>query len=157
MVGTCARTPAPTISPMGGVLFHLVRLQIAVEVEGVVAALAPDTADADAAKGRREITNEKTVHPDCSRSRRETETIRLSLVRRKNHRRESVLRRGGEFDRFRFTVKRLKGKDRPETFTWDDLGFVVARLNRRGFEREPVALHPPAAVDERAPRLERTL
>src|ERR1035437_4792476 len=127
------------------------------EVEGVVAALAPDTADADAAKGRREITNEKTVHPDCSRSRRETETIRLSLVRRKNHRRESVLRRVGEFDRFRFTVKGLKGQDRTEDFTLDDLGAVVSRRNQRGFEPEPVVLQPLAAVDERVPRLERTL
>ena len=46
-----------------GALEDLEGLQVAVEVEGVVAALAADAGDADAAERRREVADEERVDP----------------------------------------------------------------------------------------------
>ena len=43
---------------------HLVGLEVAVEVEGVVAALAADAADPGAAEGRGEVAHQEAVDPD---------------------------------------------------------------------------------------------
>src|SRR5271155_4208958 len=96
MVGTCASTAAPTISPMGRPLLHLVRLDLAVEVEGVVAALAADAADARAAEGRREVTDQEAVDPEGAGADGGAETIGPGLVAGEDHRREPVGRRVGE-------------------------------------------------------------
>src|SRR5262245_63373793 len=69
MVVTCASRPAPTISPMvppaagrgDGVL------DVAVEVEAPVAALAADARLAGAAERRLEVADEEAVDPDGAR------------------------------------------------------------------------------------------
>src|SRR3712207_9156304 len=69
MVGTCASSPAPTISPtvVPPLRCEDAVLDVAVEVEAPGAALAPDAAAAVAAERRREVTDEEAVHPHRAR------------------------------------------------------------------------------------------
>src|SRR5580693_6229746 len=92
MVGTCAKRPAPTISPIGGLLFYLIRLEITVEVERVVAAFSAYSADAGAPKGGGEVAHQKAVDPDRPCSHVLAESISSFLVLCKDHGRQSVRR-----------------------------------------------------------------
>src|SRR5262245_33697458 len=69
MVGTCASSPAPTISPMGPppLRCHDGVLQVAVEVESQVAPFAADARPAGAAERRLEVADEEAVDPDGAR------------------------------------------------------------------------------------------
>src|SRR5580698_5510741 len=108
MVGTCARSPAPTISPMGGPFFDLERFQIRIKVERVVAALAADAADPGAAEGRGEIAHEKAVHPDRPGAKQCAQSLGPGLARGVDDGRQTVGRRVGEFGGLGLVAKALE-------------------------------------------------
>src|SRR5580658_8753216 len=131
MVGTWARNPAPTISPIGRVLFDLVRLQVAVEVQGVVATLSTDATDARAAEGRREVADQEAVDPYRAGAHGQSESVGLTLVGGKDHGREAVSRGVRQRDRFVFSFKGLNGEDGTEDFILNYLGVIGPRLDQR--------------------------
>ena len=65
-------------------------LQVAVEVEGVVAALAADAGDADAAERRREVADEERVDPHDPAAHGPADPLGPLLRRRVDDRREPV-------------------------------------------------------------------
>src|ERR1700689_2182762 len=138
MVGTCARSPAPTISPMGGPFFDLERLQIRIEIQRVVAALAADTADTGATKRCGEVAHQKTVDPDGARAQQRPHPFGARLVRGVEDRREPVGRGVGEFGGFRVIAETLDRQHWSEDLSLDDLGVIGPRLDQRRLVPEAV-------------------
>src|SRR3984957_7253572 len=138
MVGTCARSPAPTISPMGGPFFDLERLQIRIEIERVVAALAADAADAGAAEGCGEVAHQEAVDPDGAGAQQRPHPLGARLVRGVEDRREPVGRGVGEFGGLRLVAETLDRQHRTEDLSLDDLGVVGLGLDERRLVPEAV-------------------
>src|ERR1700691_822566 len=138
IVGTCARSPAPTISPMGVPFFDLERLQIRIEIECVVAALSADTADTSATEGRGEVAHQKAVHPDGARAQQRPHPLGTRSVRGVEDRRETVGRGVGKFGGFSVVAETLDRQDRSEDLSLHDLRVIGLRLDQRRLVPEAV-------------------
>ncbi len=143
---------------MGGLLLHLVGLEVTVEVEGVVAALAPDPADSGAAEGRGEVAHQESSSPrPCPRARPRPKRSAFFWSVGEDHGRESVGGGVGQRDRFVLTREGLEGQHRSEDLVLDDLGVVGSRLDECRLVPEAVRRGALAAEDERVARRERAL
>src|SRR5580704_10409669 len=157
MVGTCARSPAPTISPMGGPFFDLQRLQIRIEIECVVATLAADAADPGAAERSREVAHQEAVHPDRAGAQQCAEPLGPRLARGIDDGRQAVGRRVGEFGGLGLIAEALERQHGAEDLALDDLGVVRLRLDQRRLVPEAVLLQRRAPEDDGVTVLSRAL
>ena len=81
-------------------LLDLQGLEVGVEVERVVAALAADAGDADAAERRRQVADQERVRPDRARPHQAPDPVRALLARRVDDPGQAVAGRVRERDRF---------------------------------------------------------
>ena len=106
-------------------------LQLGVEVERVVAALAADAADPHAAERRGQVADEEGVDPDRPGADRAADPLGALGRAGADDRREPVGRRVGELDRLVLGGEGLPGEDRAEDLALDDLGVVGRGLDQR--------------------------
>ncbi len=134
-----------------GVLEDLQGLEVAVEVERVLAALAADAGDPDAAERCREVADEERVHPHDPGAHCPSDPLGALGRAGVDDRREPVARRVRECDRLLLVAERLEGQHRPEHLALDDLALVRARDDERRLDEEP-ALGPTGARRGRSRR-----
>ena len=127
----------------------LERLQVGVEVERVVAALAADAGDADAAERRRQVADEERVDPHRARAHRPADPLGALLRARVDDRREAVARSSWRARRPRpRRAKVWKVSTGPNTSRWTISESLERGSISVGSYAEPAELGPAAAADD---------
>src|SRR5262245_18926302 len=123
-------------------------LEVAVEVERVVAAFAADAGDAHSAERRREIADEKRIDPDGAAPDRASHPVGSAEGPCVDDAREAVVRRVRERDRFLFVREGLNRQYGAEHLALDDLRVVLRGLDHGRLVEEPAELGALAATDD---------
>jgi hypothetical protein len=131
----------------GGVVGDHQGLEVAVELERVVAALAADAGDPAPAEGRREIAHEERVHPHQPGADRAAHPFGALARRRVHDRRQAVGGAVGELDGLGLVGEGLEREHRPEDLALHDLAGVGRGFDERGLVVQAAVDRPAAAHD----------
>src|ERR687897_1754045 len=106
----------------------LERLQVRIEVQGVVSALASYAGDTHAPEGRRQVADEERVDPDHAGAYAAPDAVGAAHRARVHDAGEAVRRGVGEGDRIFLVGEGLESQNGAEDLVLHDLGVVGGRL-----------------------------